>query len=185
MKIEEPKTPYVHYNADTDEVMDLDNIPGLNLGEAENANPAPINTDVAIEQGSLPPSPRSPKRVVVDEVMQDDLGRHDPEEMDEEALEKHHKFQEMRAKHYQMRDALRLGKKLDDDSDDSDDSEIGNEEAISQAVNADEQAQLQPPGQFSQGSQSRSKLSGPAKRGKASSASQPPPVPSLPQSSKP
>ncbi|GAA5991395.1 hypothetical protein JCM10908_003291 [Rhodotorula pacifica] len=32
MKITEPKTPYVRYNAETDEVMDLDQIPGISLG---------------------------------------------------------------------------------------------------------------------------------------------------------
>jgi len=35
MKITEPKTPYVRYNAETDEVMDLDKIPGFELGETE------------------------------------------------------------------------------------------------------------------------------------------------------
>merc|ERR1711939_1088433 len=35
MKITEPKTPYVRYNAETDEVMDLDKIPGFELGTAD------------------------------------------------------------------------------------------------------------------------------------------------------
>lgn len=35
MKITEPKTPYVRYNAETDEVMDLDKIPGFELGQSE------------------------------------------------------------------------------------------------------------------------------------------------------
>ncbi|KAK4704488.1 protein phosphatase inhibitor 2, partial [Phenoliferia sp. Uapishka_3] len=37
MKIDEPKTPWVNYNAETDEVMDLDKIPGFELGKAEYA----------------------------------------------------------------------------------------------------------------------------------------------------
>ena len=37
MKITEPKTPYVRYNAETDEVMDLDKIPGFELGQSERA----------------------------------------------------------------------------------------------------------------------------------------------------
>jgi len=35
MRITEPKTPYVRYNAETDEVMDLDKIPGFELGQTE------------------------------------------------------------------------------------------------------------------------------------------------------
>ncbi|KAL8284156.1 hypothetical protein RQP46_004905 [Phenoliferia psychrophenolica] len=52
MKIDEPKTPWVNYNPDTDEVMDLDKIPGFELGRAEDvANGADYNA-----MGS-PPSP--------------------------------------------------------------------------------------------------------------------------------
>ncbi|GAA5896952.1 phosphatase inhibitor 2 family protein [Sporobolomyces salmoneus] len=39
MKITEPKTPYVRYNAETDQVMDLDKIPGFELGQTSLGSP--------------------------------------------------------------------------------------------------------------------------------------------------
>ena len=44
MKITEPKTPYVRYNAETDEVMDLDKIPGFELGHQERRSASAAST---------------------------------------------------------------------------------------------------------------------------------------------
>ncbi|KAA1098056.1 hypothetical protein PGT21_027560 [Puccinia graminis f. sp. tritici] len=38
MKITEPKTPFVRYNAETDEVMDLESIPDFDLGRASSSS---------------------------------------------------------------------------------------------------------------------------------------------------
>lgn len=52
MKITEPKTPYVRYNAETDEVMDLDKIPGFELGQSERTGSSSI-TDPAATTADL------------------------------------------------------------------------------------------------------------------------------------
>jgi len=63
MKITEPKTPYVRYNPETDEVMDLDKIPGLALGQTDRAAeeeeedgdaPGPSSTTTSTTTGGKP-----------------------------------------------------------------------------------------------------------------------------------
>ncbi|GAA5827152.1 hypothetical protein JCM11251_001144 [Rhodosporidiobolus azoricus] len=54
MKITEPKTPYVRYNAETDEVMDLDQIPGFSLGSTS------FSSHQSNPSSSQPTSPTSP-----------------------------------------------------------------------------------------------------------------------------
>ncbi|GAA5947057.1 hypothetical protein JCM3765_002133 [Sporobolomyces pararoseus] len=55
MKITEPKTPYVRYNAETDEVMDLDKIPGFELGQTSFNSPPPPPSNSS--SSDLPPPP--------------------------------------------------------------------------------------------------------------------------------
>lgn len=115
MKIDEPKTPYAaHYDPDTDaeemralDAADIvvdeldaekhpeklhrmareDDIPGLELGEPEEALPE-------VEKGD-----RGHKAVhVKDEVNHDNVG------LSEEEREKHRRFEEMRKRHYEMRE---------------------------------------------------------------------------------
>lgn len=64
MKITEPKTPFVRYNAETDEVMNLESIPDFDLGRASSSSsyqPASINDEpMASEEdpsGSQNPTP--------------------------------------------------------------------------------------------------------------------------------
>ena len=59
MKITEPKTPYVRYNAETDEVMDLDKIPGFELGLAERDGECEAAGPSASGSGSAPSAPVS------------------------------------------------------------------------------------------------------------------------------
>ncbi|KAF0470067.1 phosphatase inhibitor 2 [Gigaspora margarita] len=118
MKINEPKTPYIHYNQETDEIMtDLQTIPGLNLGSSRETPPA----------GSL--SAVSPSSAHFPDSVKEDWDSEGSEE-DEETKEKRRKFAQLRAKHYNMKEALSLGHKLveneddvvdDDDDDDNDD----------------------------------------------------------------
>lgn len=122
MKITEPKTPYAPtYDPaeDEDEIEAIDpkqlvvdeldkskgkkapresDIPDLDIGEPE--------ADLAQEG-----TPDSEKRVLMDEHMADgDEGTHgeDYANMTHEEREKHRKFEEMRRKHYEMRNVKNL-----------------------------------------------------------------------------
>ncbi|EKJ72715.1 hypothetical protein FPSE_07115 [Fusarium pseudograminearum CS3096] len=133
MKITEPKTPYAkHYDPaedpsdDEDPLADAgarlkdsrpsreDDIPGLSLGEPEEEIP---------EAGA--PSPRSEKSVHVDD--ESSIG-HDAEEdlagMSPEEREKHRKFEQLRKRHYEMKNVAQLLGHPDDlpEDEDEDDS---------------------------------------------------------------
>lgn len=125
MKITEPKTPYARQYDPTEDEEELstlnaddlmvdeldkakpqkkplkeDEIPGLDLGEPE--------TEIPREQSQ---TPESEKRVIVDADMLDEEQRHHGEEfegMTEEEREKHRKFEEMRRKHYEMKNVRGL-----------------------------------------------------------------------------
>ncbi|KAF5628722.1 hypothetical protein F25303_10355 [Fusarium sp. NRRL 25303] len=118
MKITEPKTPYAkHYDPaedpsdeDEDPLADAgarlknsrpsreDDIPGLSLGEPEEEIP---------EAGA--PSPRSEKSVHVDD--ESSIGHNAEEElagMSPEEREKHRKFEQLRKRHYEMKNVAQL-----------------------------------------------------------------------------
>jgi protein phosphatase inhibitor 2 len=122
MKIDEPKTPYAKQydpTEDEEEISQLnaeelvvdeldavklkrstkeDEIPSFDLGEPEMSAP--------LEHSQTPDSER---RVVVDIDMTDD-GMHgeEPPNMTAEEREKHHHFEMMRRKHYEMRNVKNL-----------------------------------------------------------------------------
>ncbi|KAI8623930.1 hypothetical protein F5Y19DRAFT_481187 [Xylariaceae sp. FL1651] len=123
MKITEPKTPYArHYEPSEDEDDDMadgdpsqrEEIPGLSLGEPEEEIP---ETEFA--------SGRKQSKVHVSD--EDATPQHDAENeylgMTPEEREKHRKFEQLRKKHYEMKDVAKfLGhpETIDDMEEDND-----------------------------------------------------------------
>lgn len=131
MKIDEPKTPYAkRYDPgeDEDEMRTLDaddlvvdeldkvggakartkedEIPGLELGEPEEAIPDSMDDIDEVSNRitrSRSGSSKGEKQVVVDEK-----GHEDNVGLSTEEREKHRKFEEMRKKHYEMKEVKGL-----------------------------------------------------------------------------
>ena len=130
MKINEPKTPYAkHYDPsedsdvptlDADDLMvdELDKaktttktrtredeIPGLELGEPEEAVPKSDATTDGLSRGG---SVKGEKQVVVDPAADAEGGHGEMAGWSREEIEKHRKFEEMRKKHYEMKEVKGL-----------------------------------------------------------------------------
>ncbi|MCJ1420653.1 hypothetical protein MMC32_007012 [Xylographa parallela] len=128
MKIDEPKTPYAkHYDPaeDEDDMRTLDagdlvvdeldrknerrkedEIPGLELGEPEEAVPEHEFGDEGriVRSGSVRGEPKS---VVVDPAAED-AGHGEEASWSKEEKEKHRRFEERRKRHYEMKDVKGL-----------------------------------------------------------------------------
>ncbi|TIA98029.1 hypothetical protein E3P94_00587 [Wallemia ichthyophaga] len=127
MKVTEPKTPYVKYNAETDTVENINDIPGLTL-DSHRSPSSPPSTSPSSRSASfsLPPEHiddvrselRGQQRIV-------NTGTEDEHEYGDETeqdVEKHKDFEKKRGKHYSneaeaMRKAAALIAKEDDDDD--------------------------------------------------------------------
>ncbi|GAA5837833.1 hypothetical protein JCM5353_002981 [Sporobolomyces roseus] len=180
MKITEPKTPYVRYNAETDEVMDLDKIPGFELG-ITSLNSPPTAPHTSDSTSSRRGSEGSEKMVRVErtnsfnsqmsgepseEAMRgmslqspEEVEDSDDEPADEETKEHRKQFAQKRDRHYSNEaEAMKRAQALMEREDDEDD-----ERAID-----DEEEEDSYPGTLN-GSNSTSTSNG-----------VPPPVPSIP-----
>ncbi|CAN8096005.1 unnamed protein product [Discula destructiva] len=160
MKITEPKTPYAkHYDpaedpSDTEDIemgggaslggssrgkrtgkgQNEDDIPGLSLGEPEEAVPEIQTDEVAVDELEMGGKKRKHRGSGSRVHVVDDDDDHDEATagMTPEEREKHRKFEEMRKKHYEMKDVSQLLghpedlDELDDDDDEGDEAGNGN-----------------------------------------------------------
>ncbi|MCJ1241519.1 hypothetical protein MMC14_009524 [Varicellaria rhodocarpa] len=151
MKINEPKTPYAkHYDPseDSDDIRTLDaddlmvdeldkaktmaktrtredEIPGLELGEPEEAIPTSSMSNAGSEGLSRSGSVKGEKQVVVDPAADADGGHGEMAGWSREEIEKHRKFEEMRKKHYEMKEVKGLlGHPENVDIDEDDDGAV-------------------------------------------------------------
>ncbi|KAI8985432.1 hypothetical protein BDB01DRAFT_788235 [Pilobolus umbonatus] len=107
MKVDEPKTPYVRYNAETDQVLNMDDIPDIAYGVGSSrAEPEHFILDEGVESDkSSVTSDKNRRRVSVSD---DDWDMDENEDEDsEEAQKRHEEFLRKRAMHYHMGAALR------------------------------------------------------------------------------
>ncbi|KAG9068453.1 hypothetical protein KI688_010723 [Linnemannia hyalina] len=162
MKIDEPKTPFIHYDHELDRVLDADEVFRLN---------GPRKKQAALAH--TPPVPSYFKGMAGededDEVDDDDREPNDePEEWqssdeeDEQESENkavdHDKFARLRAKHYNMREAVKLGHALSPDDDDEGEDADEDEEAEQQQQQPGSGSRSRSPHQtFSSGSNSGNK----------------------------
>ncbi|KAI8052932.1 hypothetical protein BDF22DRAFT_686097, partial [Syncephalis plumigaleata] len=114
MKIDEPKTPYIYYNPDTDVELqeeepkhNLEDMPPLALSE-----PAK-NETVAMEES--------------EDDWQSDA---DLDSLTEEQVREHKAFEQKRNQHYNMRDAMRRARELMDDEEGEEDEEDEDEDEV-------------------------------------------------------
>jgi protein phosphatase inhibitor 2 len=128
MKIDEPKTPYAkQYDpAEDEEEVEMLNAEELKVDELDKPKRKPKIDDIPdfdLGQPELQArhsqTPESEKRVIVEEGMDPDEGYHGellPNATQEER-EKHRKFEELRKKHYEMKNVKDLLGHPEDDED--------------------------------------------------------------------
>ncbi|KAJ1552691.1 hypothetical protein HK405_010359 [Cladochytrium tenue] len=118
MKITEPKTPFIHYNMETDEITgNTGAVPPMELTEALDKAKARRSST-----GSLASSDSdSGRRAGGGGSDWESTDDEEKGKMNAEERQKHDKFMRLRAQHYNMRAALdRARSHTDDDDDDSD-----------------------------------------------------------------
>ncbi|KAJ2677065.1 hypothetical protein IWW42_000403, partial [Coemansia sp. RSA 1085] len=102
MKVDEPRTPYIHYNQEND--VDLEDLEDLKL-----------TSDMSSRSSSVASSPKRAQVV----APFDWASESEDEAQDEEAKAKHERFQKMRQQHYHLEGKYVHQDKPYNDSDDS------------------------------------------------------------------
>ncbi|KAF9542424.1 hypothetical protein EC957_001939 [Mortierella hygrophila] len=156
MKIDEPKTPFIHYDHELDRVLDADEVFRLNgprKKQAALAHTPPVpsyfkglaNED---EDDGVDDDDREPNDEPEEWQSSDEEGE---QESENKAVD-HDKFARLRAKHYNMREAVKLGHALSQDEDEDEDKD---EEAEQQQQHPGSGSRSRSPHQtFSSGSDS-------------------------------
>ncbi|KAI9247708.1 hypothetical protein BDA99DRAFT_525810 [Phascolomyces articulosus] len=118
MKIDEPKTPYIRYDPETDQVLNMGDVPFKTAHE----EPEDFSLDAGNEsdRSSSSGSNKKGKRVYLSDDDWDSDGEQ-PEE-DDEAKKHHEEFAKKRAQHYNMGNVLRH--KTDDEEEDDEDEDV-------------------------------------------------------------
>ncbi|KAI8059234.1 hypothetical protein BC940DRAFT_180389 [Gongronella butleri] len=114
MKVDEPKTPYIRYNAQTDQVLN----PPENLGYRARHDDI---DDFALDGGheSDRSSVSSGKKARSVSISDDEWAESDKEE-DEQTKQRHEEFAKKRAMHYNMKNALHQAIPPSDEDEDED-----------------------------------------------------------------
>ncbi|GAA6046558.1 hypothetical protein JCM3770_006208 [Rhodotorula araucariae] len=158
MKITEPKTPFVRYNAETDEVMDLDQIPGFSLGSTSFGHGGGSGPTSPVQpQVSRRGSEASEKMVRVERSNSDLAGSaraqagagsgmqvegaadddSDEEDYDEETIEHRREFAQKRGRHYSNEAAaMKRAAALLEQEDDEDEETLEERVAANTEANA-------------------------------------------------
>ncbi|KAI7856178.1 hypothetical protein BDC45DRAFT_504526 [Circinella umbellata] len=120
MKIDEPKTPYIRYDPETDQVLNMGDVPFKSAHE----EPEDFSLDAGNEsdRSSMSGSNKKGKRVYLSD---DDWDSDEQPEDDNEEVKKHHEeFAKKRAQHYNMGNVLRH--KVDDIEDEKEEDKKSN-----------------------------------------------------------
>ncbi|TPX42061.1 hypothetical protein SeMB42_g03398 [Synchytrium endobioticum] len=118
MKITEPKTPYIHYNADTDQVLGTSHaIPPMELTQAmQSISDPPRSLSLSSTPSSVTSSrsitPTGSPAMNGGPGSSSDWDASDDEELAPEERERRRKFKKLRAQHYNMKETLRKAKQV-------------------------------------------------------------------------
>ncbi|KAJ3294420.1 hypothetical protein HK104_003595 [Borealophlyctis nickersoniae] len=122
MKITEPKTPYIHYDHETDRVLgNTGAVPPMELTSA--LNEAAASTASTGSTSSLHAESPMHASTYTSQGEADEWDSSDDEEpKDPEEQERHNRFAHLRSEHYNMKEALRKGRELASAAVEEDDS---------------------------------------------------------------
>ncbi|KAI9179599.1 hypothetical protein H9P43_004927 [Blastocladiella emersonii ATCC 22665] len=154
MKIDEPKTPYVHHDTSMEDLDALGGVPPLELAEAMDLGSADL-VPSAIAGGNRVPSSADSDGGWSDDGHDAARGRRgsagasggdssesEDDENDPEAADRKRKFAMMRAQHYNMKEALARAKWDAEHEDDEDDEEEETDESQDSEFENEDDAEM-------------------------------------------
>ncbi|KAJ3213317.1 hypothetical protein HDU67_003036 [Dinochytrium kinnereticum] len=120
MKITEPKTPFIHYNHETDEILgNTGSVPPLELSSAISSAKGLMSLN---SEDSLLSSD-SERRSMAGSSRSSDWESEEEDGLTEEEKAKRKKFAKLRSQHYNMKEALQQSRSKSDDEDEDDDDD--------------------------------------------------------------